>query len=134
MRVGMSYDANKEARLDEVIRGANASLGVFFSDRFYDDSGMNLFVVLMCRDPKLNFQKRIRLSRSDNTLYIDVMLDVTLMSAIDVESGRAIVARKMLEDIPIAIQTKRSIDFDSSRFIADLGTWFENNGWLQSGS
>jgi len=130
MKFGITYDANSEAGLDEVIFGLNAAWERFFGDRFYDDSSTGLFLVLMCRNPRWDFKQRIRYSKKESTLYIDIMIDLGLMSGSGLGTRRQIVAKKILNEVPEIIAKKKFKDFDLPRFTKDLREWFEDNGWL----
>jgi hypothetical protein len=130
MKFGITYDANSEAGLDEVIFGLNDSFESYFGDRFYDDSGIGLFLVLMCRDPIWNFKQRIRFVKKRNTLYIDIMLDLDVMSRANIVTRKRIVGEKILSDLPQIVAKYKFKDFDLPRFTSDLREWFEIHGWI----
>ena len=90
MKFGISYDANIESGLIEVLN--EISLEEHFEERFFDDSGLELFIVLMCRDPIWKFKQRIRFDRKENCLYMDLMLDLPTMSNADFPNRKRIVA------------------------------------------
>jgi len=131
MKFGITYDADAEARLDEVIFGINDAFEDYFGVKFYDDSGIEMFIVLMCRDPRWNFKQRIRFVKKENCLYMDIMFDLDVMSQADPETRKKIVAEKMVTEIPQIIAKKKFKDFDLPRFTKDLREWFETHEWLE---
>jgi hypothetical protein len=131
MRFFITCDANIESKLDEVLDPMN-DLGFdeYFAERYYDDSGINITVVLMCRDPYLNFKQRIRFSKNENKLYMDIMLDFNQMKYADSATRKRIVAEKLINEVPQIIAKYKFKDFDLKRFSSDLRGWFEQQGWV----
>ena len=124
-------DSNIEAGLSEVLHAKSASgFEEYFSDKFYDDSGLRLGVVLMCRDPELKFKQRISISKKDNTLYLDLMLDSEQMERADLATRKQIVGEKIVNEVPQIVAKKKFKDFDLPRFSRDLREWFEKQGWV----
>ena len=66
MRFFVTCDADIESGVSDVLYGLNKAFDEYFGDRFYDDSGINISVILMCRDPVWNFKQRIRFSKKEN--------------------------------------------------------------------
>jgi hypothetical protein len=130
MKFGITYDADSEAGLDQVIFGLNDAFQQYFGDRFYDDSGVGLFVVLMCRDPRLDLKQRVRFVKKKNTLYIDIMLDLNMMSKANVVTRKRIVGEKMVNELPLIIAKHKFRNFDLQRFAGDLREWLETTGWI----
>ena len=131
MKFGITCDANAESGVSEVMLGLNDAFEEYFGDRFYDDSSIGLFIVLMCRDPAWNFKQRIRFVKNRNTLYIDIMLDLNVMSRADPGTRKQIVGEKIVNEVPQIIAKKKFKDFDLPRFSRDLRMWFEDQGWIE---
>lgn len=131
MKFFITYDASVESGLREISFGMTQSFEDYFSDRFYDDSGIELAVVLMCRDPRWNFKQRIRFAKKENCLYMDVMLDLDVMSQADPETRKRVVSEKIVTEVPQIIAKKKFKDFDLPRFTKDLREWFEQHGWIE---
>lgn len=131
MRFFITGDSNREAKLDEIL-DALYDLGFqkYFAEKGYDDSGIEIAVILMCRDPYLNFKQRIRFSKKENVLYMDIMLDFDQMKSADSETRKSIVAEKLVNEVPQIIAKYKFRDFDLKRFSLDLSNWFENQGWI----
>lgn len=127
----VACDANVESKLSQIKFGLNDAFEKYFGDRFYDDSGIAIFVVLTCRDPAHNFAQRIRFSKKENCLYMDLMFDLGTMIRADFVEGKRIVGEKMVVEVPQIIAKKKFKNFDLPRFSADLREWFEQNGWIE---
>jgi len=133
MKFDVTCDANLESGLNELLNELyDSGFNAYFSDRIYDNSGIELFVVLMCRDPNLNFKQRIRFSKKDNCLYMDVMLDLAIMKQVDFVSRKKIVATKLVMEVPNIIASYRQLKFDFISFKSDLTSWFEHLDWMDS--
>lgn len=130
MKFGITYDANFESGLFEALRGSRVQLEDYLLERVYDSSGLELFIVLMCRDPMWKFKQRIRFDRKANCLYMDLMLDLPTMSSADNKTRRRIVAEKIVSEVPAIIGKYKLKDFDLPRFSSDLKEWFESNRWI----
>jgi hypothetical protein len=128
-------DASSETKIQEVTH-ALIDLGFeeYFEEKQYDDTNLEIFVILMCRDPYLKFKQRIRLAKQENTLYLDIMLDYYEMRDTDTDGRKKIVAEKLVVEIPEIIakyNKKKTFDFDLNRFTADLKDWFVQNKWIE---
>jgi hypothetical protein len=133
MKFFITYDANTESGLAEITYGMTRSFENYFTDRFYDDSGIEMAIILMCRDPRLNFKQRVRFVKKENCLYMDIMLDLHVMSRSDPETRKRIVAEKIMTEVPQIVMKRRFKDFDLPRFTKDLREWFENHNWIDPG-
>jgi len=61
-----------------------------FRPRDYGSGLPQLGVVLMCRDPHFNFKRRVRFSKKDQTLYMDVMLHLPDMIPLSHDERRRV--------------------------------------------
>lgn len=114
-----------------MIFGINDAFEDYFGNRFYDDSGIEMFVVLMCRDPIWNFKQRIRFVKKENCLYMDIMLDLDVMSRADSVTRKRIVGEKIANEVPQIVAKYKFRDFDLKRFSSDLRVWFEDHKWIE---
>ena len=131
MRFFITYDANSEANIDEVLNALDDfCFDEYFAEKGYDDSGIKIAVVLMCRDPRLKFKQRIRFSKKENTLYMDIMLDLEQMKSADSGTRKKIVAEKLVNEIPQIVAKYKFKDFDLKRFSSDLSNWFKQQNWI----
>lgn len=132
MRFFITCDADIESGLDKVLNSLHdEGFKDYFVDQFYDDSGIKITVVLMCRDPRLIFKQRIRFSKKENKLYTDIMLDLNIMSRADPATRKRIVAEKLIHEVPQIVAKYKFKDFDLPRFSRDLREWFEIHGWVE---
>lgn len=129
MRFFVTYDADRTAGLAIFLHFLYESgFDTYFSEKSFDDKKTNICGVLMCREPDLNFRQRIRLSAKDNTLYIDLMLDLRAVVLMSEMEKRSFVVRKMREEIPPIIAKYERLNFDVLRFSQDFRQWFEVHG------
>lgn len=126
----ISCDANAESKLDQIKFGLNEAFAEYFGDRFYDDSGVAIFLVLTCRDPSYILNQRIRFSKKENCLYMDLMFDLHTMINLNLAEGRRIVGDNIVKEVPQIIAQKNFKGFDLPRFSRDLREWFEKQGWI----
>lgn len=77
-------------------------------------------VVCMCRDPGLDFKQRVRHSRKDRSLYMDVMLDYDRMTTLDCSVRLALVLQCLEREIRRTLGKYEFEDFDKESFISDL--------------
>jgi len=135
MRFRIVADYDGESKLDEVLDSfPGAVFEEFFAAKYYNDSGIGIGVVLMCRHPSLKFKQRIRFYRKENCLYIDIMLDFDQIKQADSTARKKIVAEKLVTEIPQIIAKYKFKDFDLTRFASDLRGWFEQQGWIDNES
>jgi hypothetical protein len=78
----------------------------------------------MCHEPSLNLKQRIRLSKKEKIIYVDIMLDYTLFMKIDQNKRNEIVISKIKNEIPPIISKYKFEDFDLLRFENDLNNIF----------
>ena len=131
MRFVIVGDTDSEAKLDEVFDGfADLGFRSYFAEKQYDDSELKIAVILMCRNPSLKFKQRIRFSKKENTLYMDVMLDFEKLKSSNSQTRKQKVAEKLLIKLPQIISKYKFKDFDLRRFSSDLRDWFKQHHWI----
>ena len=123
MRVNILSDADWEAKIDHATKPL--SLKAFFDERDYGPDITSLSVILMCRDPKLNFRRRVRLNRKTNTLYSDIMLDLPEMREFGHAGRRGLIAQRLIVEIPPTIAKYCLPDFDLPTFTHDFRSIIE---------
>lgn len=132
MIIGVTGDSDIETGVNEVLNSLyDEGFVASFVEQFYDDSRIEMFLVLMCRDPMLHFKQRIRFSKNDNCLYMDIMLDWNKMVGAEISSRKKIVGEKIVNEVPQIVAKKKFRDFDLLRFTKDLRDWFETHGWIE---
>lgn len=132
MRLMVVSDANQESGVGEVIYDICGPTHLHFVSKNYGDGLSGIGVVLMCRDPELNFKRRIRFSRKDKTVYIDVMLDLLQMRPLAHDVRKRIICNRLIEEIPTVVRKYSIADFDDVLFEQDLKAWLTGNFDSQS--
>ncbi|MBF4518710.1 hypothetical protein IRZ71_20330 [Flavobacterium sp. ANB] len=74
MRFTIVSDSNYECKLGE-LSFYPRELEDWLHFKNYGSDLSDIGIVLMCRSPEYNFKQRIRMSKKDKTLNIDIMLD-----------------------------------------------------------
>ena len=124
MHFRITCGANKESGVGEVVDELSGPTRKHFVPRDYGSGLPRLGVVLMCRDPALNFKRRVRFSKKDQTLYMDVMLHLPEMIPLPHEERRGIIIDRLEQEIPENLNKYDFDNFDRSRFNSDLHEWF----------
>ena len=124
MDVRILCDANWDAGVDKASdRVWPLSMLKLVESYNYGTGLLGIIVGLMCRDPHLNFKQRIRLSKKDRILYMDVMLDYPAMREADDDTRVKIVRDKLKAEVPRILAKYKIPDFDNERFLSDFATW-----------
>lgn len=120
-RFNILADFYWEAQVDKVL-DALSNLGYrnYFLEQNYGTSLDGLTVVLMCQDPNLNLNQRIRLSKREKKIYIDIMLDLPYFLEITQKEREEIVVGKLISEIPPIIKKYKLEDFNLQKFETDL--------------
>lgn len=124
MHFRITCDANQVSGVGEVVGELSGPTYKHFMTRDYGSGLPSLGVVLMCRDPALNFKRRIRFSKKEQTLYMDVVLHLPAMSRLPHYQKRHVIIQRLEREIR-EILSKYNVDnFDRVRFESDLHEWF----------
>ncbi len=125
MIINILADFYWETKIDKVLDFlSNTGYRRFFEDKNYGSSLGGIVVGLMCHEPSLNLKQRIRLSKKEKIIYVDIMLDYTLFMKIDQNKRNEIVISKIKNEIPPIISKYKFEDFDLLRFENDLNNIF----------
>ena len=131
MRFSLLCDAHQDAGLDKVMfRFSDLGLKRYFEERNYGDTLDGITVVLMCRNPALNLKQRIRHSKKEKKLYMDIMLDLDQVRPMSQEQREHLVAVKMLAELPPVIKKYKFGHFDVEAFETDLAHWLKQSSLL----
>ena len=125
MKVGLLGDSNIESGVAQVIFDIAGATKKHFTTKNYGAGLTGICVVLMCRDPWLNFTRRVRLSKKEKILYMDVMLNLEHMKSLSFQERRQVIIPIISDEI-MAITSRYKIgDFDQNAFFADAIYWFK---------
>ena len=121
MLVVVSSDSDSRTGVTEAKHSFSEEIETFFKPRSYGPGLSGVGVVLMCRDPSYEFKQRVRLSKAENILDLDVMLDWNEMIHAGSRRKAAIlgVLRKTVRDV---FERRTWKDFDVTQFLLDFDT------------
>src|SRR5215212_8526993 len=130
MRVNVLADAHWESRVDQLLKELSATgFRQHFETRDYGEGLTGVTVVLMAQDPSLGLRRRVRHSKREGKLYLDIMLDLPTMRAAEPLERKRIVAERLAEEVPAELGRYKFKDFDEARFVADFRDWIASTGW-----
>ena len=130
MRLSILSDANWESGIEKTLSDlADRHLFEHFEVREYGSDLGGVTVIFMCRDLSYDFNRRIKLSRKESKIYMDIMLNSQEMSAATPEMRKREVAQRLYDEIPEVLSRYKIVSFDGERFVADLRIWIDELGW-----
>jgi hypothetical protein len=80
----------------------------------------------MCRDPELDLKQRVRFSKKDQTLYMDVMLHLQEILARSTEERFIFIAKNITTEIFMILNKYKFKNFEHKIFVQDLNTWYKS--------
>ena len=121
MLVVVLSDTDGRTGVLEAKQSFNDEIEAFFKPRSYGADLNGVGINLMCRDPIYEFKQRVRLSKAEKILDLDVMLDWDEMIHAGSRRKAAIlrVLRKAVRDV---LERRKWKDFDVTQFLLDLDT------------
>lgn len=123
-RFNILADFYWESKIDKVLDTlSETGYRRFFSEQYYGSTLNGITVLLICQDPSLNLKQRIRLSKKEKTINMDIMLDLNQFLKIEQKEREKIVVEKLINEIPAIIRKYRLEDFDILKFESDLKKW-----------
>lgn len=125
MHVQITYDANSESGIRFVVEEMSGPTRKHFISREYGDGLKGIVIVLMCRNPDLNFKRRLRFSRKDKKLYLDVMLDLKQMIQATHQDRKQAVINHLTAEVSIALRKYSIPHFDEMLFVDELRSWLK---------
>ena len=124
MRLFITCDSWWEAKVDKVLDTLHDTGYIrYFLMQNYGSSLDCVGIVLMCRDPNLNFKQRIRFARKEKTIYLDIMLDLNQFLVISQKERERIIVEKLISEVPPIIAKYKLADFNLAKFETDLKFW-----------
>lgn len=123
MHVRITSDANAESGVASIVYEISGPTRHYFAAKSYGLGLLGLVIVLMCRDPELNFRRRLRFDRKKETVLMDIMLDLTEMRNADHERRKQIVLERIAAEVPEVLKKYSISEFDEPAFVADLKSW-----------
>lgn len=126
MKFFVTSDANWESKIDKVLDGlVDCGIMSRFEERGYWGGLNGIAVVLVCRDPGLSFKRRVRFSKKERVIYLDIIFDLNEVISMTHPQRMALAIRKLREDVS-AIVSKFPIEgFDLAAFTSDFESWLD---------
>jgi hypothetical protein len=118
MDVFISSDSNWEAKLDHATRTLDEQH--HFESRDYGPGLQSLVIILNCRDAELGHKQRVRFTKEDRTLGIDIMLRLEDFTRVPHQQRRQIIVQGLLTEVPRIVRKYAIPDFDTERFLTDF--------------
>lgn len=130
MRFRLLSDAHWEARVDAATDALDdRGLVEHFERRDYGKGLQGLTVILMCQDPELSLKRRVRHSKKESKLYMDIMLDLPWMISAKPEERKKEIVTRLYDEVPEVLSRYQIPDFDKERFVRELRSWLDALGW-----
>ena len=125
MKINVLTDSNWEAKLDYAIRPLQ--IREEFEVRDYGAALRTLVIVLNCRDPQLEQRQRIRLSRREAKLSMDIMLPLDVMARSTHAERRTLIANRLCDEVARVLGKYRLKSFDAEGFLIDFKSSVERS-------
>lgn len=125
MRLRIICDANAESGIGLVVFDISGQTENHFASLTYGEPLICLGIILMCRNPDLRFKQRIRFSKKEKKLYVDIMLDLNEMIRASHQERIKIVCDHLVKEVPAIIEKYSIPGFEQSRFIQDFQNWIK---------
>ncbi|NHZ44324.1 hypothetical protein [Massilia aquatica] len=124
MKVQILGDFNHESGVNAVTDWFSDSSywEAFATD--YGDGLWKVAIFLICRNPELNFKQRIRHSKKDKALYMDIMLPLADFVNATLEERKENVVVAMLKEVPRIVRKYKFAEFDTEAFLSDFDQYF----------
>ncbi len=131
MNFKILYDADWEAKLDKVLSNfSDKGFKLYFEKKEYGSSLDEIVVILMCRNPDYNFNQRIRFSKKEKTLYLDIMLNLNQFKELEQTERNRLVSQRLFRELPPIIAKYKLESFDLEKFEKDLQKWLKKYSLL----
>ncbi|ELW9270660.1 hypothetical protein RGO85_002636 [Acinetobacter baumannii] len=110
---------------------ASTNFCKFIEKQDYGTSLKRLSIIFMCRSPHLEFKQRIRHSKKEQVLYMDIMLDYRKFVGMTHEQRVTALCEKLLQEMPPIVRKYKFDDFDLDKLVSNLKTWFVEHGFIK---
>ncbi|MCY1166280.1 hypothetical protein D9M71_35620 [compost metagenome] len=131
IRFLITGDANIETSVGEAtLLMTGSDFYKFIEKQDYGTSLKGLCVIFMCRNPELNFKQRIRYTKKDQNLSFDLMLDYNQFVVMTPDQRVSEMCKRLLEEMPPIVKKYKFPDFDLDKFMDNLTSWFNEQGFI----
>lgn len=124
-------DTDHRSGIGQLIDEVSGPASGYFAkiDYGYGSGLKGIRVVLMCQRSELNLKRRVRLSKKDGVIYMNVMLDFEKMHLASPEERKLEVVRKLWDEVPEVLSRYDINDFNRIKFITDFRLWINSFFW-----
>ncbi|MGE8531655.1 MAG: hypothetical protein ACN6N1_12255 [Acinetobacter guillouiae] len=102
----------------------------YITSESYGSDLNGIVIILMCRKPEIVFKKRLRLSKKEKVLYMDIMLDYDLFNNMAFEQRITQICKTLLVELSQVLKKYKFQDFKSNELIKKSENWFVNYGFI----
>ena len=121
MRFNILCDADWDSKVDKVLDDfSDFGYRKIFEENNYGNSLTGITVIFICRDTKYNFKQRIRKSKKEKKIYLDIMLDLDQFMQIEQREKERIIAKKLISEVIPIIAKYKFNDFNIEKFETDI--------------
>ena len=132
MRFNILCDISWESRVDQALSNLDIRELNEYLERKNIGSGLSgITIDLMCRDPELKFKQRIRLSKKENKLYMDIMLDYNHFVQLDNKQRQMIIGESILNELPKTLKKYKLDYFFIENLENGLKEYFKKIEWIK---
>jgi hypothetical protein len=125
MRLFITADFVHESGINEVLDILDGTGYInHFESISYGDGLIGVCIVLMCQEQSLGLKKRIRFSRKEKTIYMDIMLNLDEYITATPYWRVQNTLNKILNEMPAIIRKYKVKEFNTEQFISDVTNWF----------
>ena len=130
-RLLLTADSNIETGVgDASVIIASNDFYKFMEVQEYGEDIKHLAILFICRDPELKFKQRIRYTKKDQALCIDLMLDYNQFVEMSMQQRISTMCEKVLEEIPSIVKKYKFSDFDLDKLINNFSYWFDEHDFI----
>jgi hypothetical protein len=119
----ITADATPESGVADALAVLETSLAATspFDQRDYGPGIKGVAVVLVCQPGEV--KRRVRLARSDQRLFLDVVLELDRAVALPLPERVRWLADRLAAEVPDTVDSFELPAFDGERFRAELAAW-----------
>ena len=129
MKIVITGDSLKESRISEILSCLEKNgYRDFFKDREYGEP-LFIGVVFRCVQPAIKLKSRARWNSAKRFLGIDIVLPTSEFLDMTQIEKCAIVARRLLSDVTMAVRSKELPGVNRTRLLEDLKQWIDQIKW-----
>ncbi|MES2018948.1 MAG: hypothetical protein V4484_20845 [Pseudomonadota bacterium] len=126
MRLNILSDSEWESGIGQVVVWlSKTEYFREFQERNYGSGLVAVAVNLICQNPIFLFERRIRYSKKEKKIYLDIMLNLSDFVNVSFDERRRIVLNALLKEVPEVIGKYSIESFDVKTFLADFNNKFE---------